>query len=265
VTEKSTLFNRLRALIMPDAPTTAEKPGATPAKTWPDDLPDFAPKPDDEASLIDLDHSYAGMYRMHKLCHQGLLSEVASVLEARGARRFLEVAPGTGWLARSFVGKVPQYWALELSEVAIKLLVRRFPEARVINCLVEEADVIADGAFDVVFCASMLEHIGEHETALRQMIRMAGSDLFVLFYEGLGSDEDAKSQQFPFDNPDWRRWYGEKSKRYQDERGGFFMKRYARSEIDRIVRATGAEPAYLDASNRPYLRNETVLHVRKGT
>lgn len=265
MTQEASLIARLRALVFP-APASDAAPLPAPAAPagWPDDLPHFAPPADRDADLIALDHSYAGMYRLHRACHEGLIDEVLGTVRKRGAQRFLEVAPGTGWIARSFIDAVPQYWALELSEMALKLLVRRFPAARTLNCAIEEADVLADGAFDVVFCASMLEHIGDHERALRQMIRIAGSDLFVLFYEGLGGDEEARSQQLPFDNPEWRNWYGEKFTQYQDARGGFFMKRYARSEIDALVRAAGAEPFYLDGSNRPYLTNETILHIRKG-
>lgn len=261
------ILERVRAFLNPPAraePSSAVADDRAPAPGWPDDVPDFVPPSDVEADLIALDQSYAGMYRLHRSSHEGLIAEVRQVVQERGARRFLEVAPGTGWIARHFVEAAPQYWALELNEAAVKLLVRRFPSACVLNCAIEDADVIASSGFDVVFCASMLEHIGDHEAALNHLIRITAKDLFIVFYEGLVGDNEQRFEHRPFDNPDWRRFHGVKFLTYQDRHGGYFMKRYARSTIDAIVRAAGATATYLDASNRPYLANETVLHIRKG-
>lgn len=177
---------------------------------WPTDIAGFAPADDEEDKLIKLDHSYAGMYRLHHHCHEGIAVEIAAMMNDRTARRFLEVAPGTGWITRLFINVLPEYWAIEISEFAVKVLLRRFPKAHIINCEIEQADVVADDAFDVVFCASMLEHIGDHETALKHLIRLARTDLFVVFYEGLGADEEEVFRHFPYDNQDWRQWHGMK-------------------------------------------------------
>lgn len=84
-----------------------------------------------------------------------------------------------------------------------------------------------------------------------------------MFYEGLPADGTDDFKHFPFDNEEWRRWFGVKFSDYQDRFSGYFIKRYARLTVEAIVRATGHEAHFLNSSNRAYMSGETILHVSK--
>jgi ubiquinone/menaquinone biosynthesis C-methylase UbiE len=231
-------------------------------KTWPDDVA-VTPAPHDEHSAIELDHSYAGMYRLHNTCHKGLVAEMAARRKELGVATMLEVAPGTGWNTKDFIDAGFSYWCLDVSENALRLLSRKFPMVRTINCEIDDAGFVADGAFPMIYCSAMLEHLNDHGSALRQMIRMTGNDLYVMFYEGLTAQGPDDFKHYPFDKPEWRAWYGKKFSAYQDRHDGFFIKKYARATIAAIVESTGAKCEFLDSTNRPYLGVETILHVMK--
>ena len=242
--------------------TAAEVAGAQ-RKTWLQAYETVQPSEYCEDDAIELDHSYAGMFRLHEKCHRGLIAEVGKLARQEKRRTLLEVASGTGWNTAALRGSGFDYWALDISETALAVLLRRFPNVRVINCEIGETGFIADGAFDVVFCSSMLEHLADHAAALRQLVRLAGSDLYVVFYEGLSMEGPDRFQHFPFDNPQWRRIFGRKFLEYQDRHHGFFMKKFSQETVEQIVKSMDVEYEFLNATNRSYLTSETVLHVRK--
>jgi ubiquinone/menaquinone biosynthesis C-methylase UbiE len=246
-----------------DAASSAAGQVAAPSKVWSQEYDTVRPAEHCEDDLIELDYSYAGMFRLHEKCHRGLLDEIGKLTSADKRRTLLEVAPGTGWNTGALRDAGFEYWALDISETALAVLLRRFPDARVINCEIAETGFMADGAFDIVFCSSLLEHISDHASTLKELVRLARSDLYVMFYEGLSTEEPDRFQHFPFDNPLWRRIFGRKFADYQDRHDGFFMKRFSQGAIEHIVKNLDVEYEFLDATNRPYLVCETVLHVRK--
>lgn len=239
-----------------------ESGAASTPRTWPADPHHVPPVPIAEVDLVELDHSYAGMYRLHVSCHAGLIAEIADRWRDRRAR-LLEVAAGSGWNTHAFVEVGFDYWACDISETALVLLLRRFPRAKIINAGLDDASVLADQSFDVVYCSALIEHLHDHAGALRQLVRLTRTELYVMFYEGLPREGEDRFQHFPFDNPDWRRWYGVKFGDYQDRHDGYFMKRYARGTIEDIVAGLGVDYEILDAANRPYLGAEAILHVTR--
>ncbi|MES2907218.1 MAG: class I SAM-dependent methyltransferase [Pseudomonadota bacterium] len=242
----------------------ANDPSTAPAKhDWPQE-PGLPAPLHHENDLISIDQSYAGMYALHKTCHQGLIAELKAQISGSAKPRLLEVACGSGWNTQGLHDAGFDYWGLDLSENAIAVAMRRYPSLRFINCDVRDTTVLADGAFNYVFCASMLEHIGDFQTALKNLIRISGKHLYVLFYEGLPKDHPDKFEHRAFDNPEWNRWFGKKLAAYQHEHKGYYMRRFARNTIEAIVKETqhvGYE--IFDKDNRPYITNEAILHVWK--
>lgn len=229
---------------------------------WPEE-PGLPMPLHDECDLVSIDQSYAGMYALHKNCHQGFIKELSAIVKGKKPR-LLEIACGSGWNAQSFLKGGFDYWGLDLSENAIAVAMRRYPSQRFINCDIRDTDVLSDGAFEYVFCASMLEHLEDYETALKNLIRISGKHLYVLFYEGLPTDQPDKFEHPPFDNPEWNRWFGKKLSAYQHEHDGYFMRRFARKTIESIVQKTehiGYE--IFDSANKPYISKEAILHVWK--
>jgi len=193
----------------------------------------------------------------------GLAKELADLRLEEGLSTLLEVGAGTGWNATKLINGGFDYWAFDLSETATTVAMRRHPEAKFINASIDDADVIRDSAFDVVFSASMLEHLKDPERALRHLVRIARRHLFVSFFEGLADGDADQIAQYPFTNPDYL-VFGRKFAILQREWGGYLWNRYTRRTIDRVCRETGATSIqFLDASNRPYIKGETILHVRK--
>jgi ubiquinone/menaquinone biosynthesis C-methylase UbiE len=240
------------------AQEVAERP------TWPRDT-DVAPVREDiEPDLIKLDRSYRAMYELHRACHKGLGEELARVRAVYPGRpKLLEFACGTGWDIGKFAAAGYDYYGCDLSETALQVAMRRYPRAKFVNCGIEDASILADGSFEVVFCSSLLEHLEDHAAPLRDMIRIARDHLFVMFYEGLAEEGEAKVEHYPFTNPDYL-IFGEKFADLQRRYDGYFMKRYAQSTIEGVARDAGVrEINILDRSNRPYIAGETVVHIVK--
>ncbi len=230
---------------------------------WPVNPDGAQVSPPNEADLIKLDRCYEGMYGLHRSIHLGLAKELVDLRVREGLSTLLEVAAGTGWNATKLINGGFDYWALDLSETATAVAMRRHPEGKFINASIDEAGVIRDGAFDVVFCASMLEHLRDPERALRHLVRIARRHVFVIFFEGLADAGQDQIAQYPFTNPDYL-VFGTKFAKLQKEWGGYFWNRYTRQTIQRVCRETGPTSIeFLDASNRSYIKGETILRVRK--
>jgi len=88
--------------------------------------------------------------------------------------------------------------------------------------------------------------------------------LFILFYEGLSEEAEHRIQLNLI--TDWKgndlSVFGEKYLSYLKSTGGWYMNRFAREPMLAQARQHGAKQVtLLDASNRPYRKNESVLHI----
>jgi len=227
---------------------------------------DVAPvRPLSEVDLVKVDLTYATMYGLHSHCHVGLANEIA---ELRGSEnlspKMLEIASGSGWNSTKFILAGFDYYALDLCEPALVVLMRRHPEAKFLNIDIADSALISDNAFDVVFSSSMLEHLENYARALTDMVRISRSHLFVTFFEGLLDGEEDKIVQHEYIEDNYS-FYGRKwadlQKSYNNT---FFWNRYSRKTIEQIVKDAGAKNIeFLTSENRSYLKGETILHVTK--
>jgi ubiquinone/menaquinone biosynthesis C-methylase UbiE len=213
--------------------------------------------------LDELDRAYLGMFDSFKDEHPGVVSEMAAIRDAEGlSNKVLEIACGTGWNIANFVNQKFDYYGLDISETAIAIAMRKFPVAKFFNLPAINLSLIAEGSFDMVYCASMLEHLSEYAQPIAEMMRIARRHLFVLFYEGLLPGAENKiefhEKTEPYVSP-----FGVKFVDYQLANRGYYMNRYAR---DAIVKAAGDQHLeFLDASNRSYIKGAaTILHVTKS-
>jgi len=214
-------------------------------------------------SLDELDRAYLGMFDDHKDAHRGVISEMAAIRDAEGlSNKVLEIACGTGWNIANFLDLKFDYYGLDISETAIAIAMRKFPAAKFFNLPTADLSLIAEGSFDLVYCASILEHLSEYAEPIAQMMRIARRHLFVLFYEGLLPGGENKIEFIektePYVSP-----FGVKFVDYQLATRGYYMNRYAR---DAIAKAAGDQDfEFLDASSRSYVRGAaTILHVTKS-
>lgn len=216
-----------------------------------------------DVQLAKVDQTYSRMDALHRACHIGLIDEMRQVREREGlSTRILEIASGSGYNASRLIGAGFQYCAFDLCEPALVVLIRRHPEAMFLNLDIADAGVIADGAFDMVFSASMLEHLEDYASALRHMIRIARRHLFVTFFEGLGDGED-KITRYEYRHELYS-YYGRKWADLQRSYGNtYFWNRYSKRTIEGIAAETGAKVEVLTNANRGYITNEAVLHVTK--
>ena len=216
------------------------------------------------ASLTALDRAYEGMYRRHEHCHEGLIAELGELRRREESSTVLEIACGTGWNIENLVNSGFVYCGMDLSETAIAVSMIKYPICRFVNCAIEDADFIADGSFDIVLSASMLEHLQDFRPALHQMLRIARRDLFVIFFEGLKENGEDEINTYPFDSAVYAN-FGVKFAALQESYGGkYFWNRYTVGSIHRSAHEAGAMTVeFFTARNRPYLKSETILHVTK--
>jgi ubiquinone/menaquinone biosynthesis C-methylase UbiE len=216
-----------------------------------------------------LDWSYWLMYENHRTLHRGLIQEIATITNVRHEpTTLLEIACGTGWNIDSFVQAGFDYYGWDISETALSVAMRKHPECRFWNMGVLDGKFIQDNSFDVLYNSSMLEHIGYHEEAILEMIRIAGRHLFIVFFEGLSDDSCHAVKFHPYSeqqvNGQEKDLYGRKivlqDHRHTSEKG-WYWNRYCKQEIERLVASTGCQFELLDAGNRDYIDRETILHV----
>ena len=177
------MINKIIRYLTSIRRASSSKVSAKPLE-WPVNPDGAQVSPPNEADLIKLDRSYEGMYGLHRSIHLGLAKELVDLRIGEQLSTLLEVAAGTGWNATKLINGGFDYWALDLSETATAVAMRRHPEAKFINASIDEAAVIRDGAFDVVFCASMLEHLKDPERALRHLVRIGSASRICHFLRG---------------------------------------------------------------------------------
>ena len=137
-------------------------------------------------ALDALDKAYVGMYEPYRSTHRGAVEEMARLRDTEHlSNRILEIACGTGVNAENFLNLGFDYYGYDIAETAIAVVMTKYPRGKFFNLPISDLSLIRDSAFDLVYNSSRLEHLGEHEQALRDMIRVTGRHLFAMFYEGL--------------------------------------------------------------------------------
>jgi ubiquinone/menaquinone biosynthesis C-methylase UbiE len=127
--------------------------------------------------LEDLDSRYRVMNEMHNKAHTGLIQE----MRERQFSTVMEVACETGWNIPHFQKSGLKYYGLDISETAIAIAMMKYPEHQYFNLGVCDSTILSAESFDVVYSSSMLEHIGYYEEAMREMIRLAKKEVWILF------------------------------------------------------------------------------------
>lgn len=217
---------------------------------------------------FEIDRAYRGMYASHEVAHKGMVAEIAALRTKEGLEpRVLEIACGIALNAPGFTAAGIDYCGLDISETAITLAARRHPSASFINIAAADLRLLASDSWDIIYCSSMLEHIGEYEAVLADFVRITRRHLFVLFYEGL---HDGPAHEIRHNQLDqWRgndlSAFGVKFISYLKKHNGWFMNRYAREPmVAAATRAGARQVEILDRTNRDFfLRNESVMHVSK--
>lgn len=211
--------------------------------------------------LEGLDYRYRMMHEMHGKAHTGLIQEMSE----RQFTTVLEVACGTGWNIPRF-----QNNGLDISETAIAFAMMKYPEHRYFNLGICDGTMIGDDSFDIVYSSSMLEHIGYYEEAMREMIRLAKREVWILFFEGLSSDEEHKIDFHPYPesaiNGMDKDIFGRKvvlQNHIHETRKGWYWNRYSKKKVLEYSNSIASKVEVLDRTNRPFLDKESVLIMHK--
>jgi SAM-dependent methyltransferase len=193
------------------------------------------------SDLRALDRRYDEMFRMHADVHEAALDNIVSY----GCQSLVEVACGSGHLAKRAVAKGLTYTGIDISETATAIACIKNTDADFINLPVNRLDVLRDQAFDCVYNSSMLEHISFYEEAIAAMWRLARKRLDILFYEGLSEEQNHLIRFYPYREGDPPRvsggYYGEKVARQNHAIGGppkvgYCLNRFSRPQMEAYLR-----------------------------
>jgi SAM-dependent methyltransferase len=218
------------------------------------------------ADLEDLDSRYRVMHELHRHAHLGLIREIQDLAPTE----VLEVACGTGWNVPHFRAARMTYYGLDISETALATAALKYPEHRYLNLGITDCRLIKDESFDVVYNSSMLEHIGCYREAILEMVRIAKRAVYILFFEGLSDAPDNDIRFHPYEPRDVsgeaKDIFGRKvvlQHHLHEDRRGWYWNRYARRKVLEVLAEAGLEASVLDTTNRPYLKEESVVVIRK--
>lgn len=103
----------------------------------------------------------------------------------------LEVGCGDASFTRNLAEHSPRVTAIDISMDQIELNARAHPEINFLQHDVAERFPFADGAFDVIWCSEVLEHLFDPGFALREMHRVmapGGKLLVTVPYHGVFKD-----------------------------------------------------------------------------
>jgi hypothetical protein len=117
----------------------------------------------------------------------------------------------------------------------------------------------------------MLEHIGFWEQAIREMVRVARNELYIMFFQGLFAGDDESSEFLRYEEEEVlgsrRHVYGRKlilQDHVVHNEKGWFVHKFSRNVIASFVQELGYEFRILDGSNTDYIGDEAVLVVQKA-
>jgi ubiquinone/menaquinone biosynthesis C-methylase UbiE len=212
------------------------------------------------SDLHELDRRYAVMYHHHAEMHRRAIAATGD-----DCTTVLEVACGTGWNVPLFVQRGLRYCGLDISETAITGAMAKHPEHPYLNLSVHDLERLADGSFDVVYNSSMLEHIGNWEHAITQMLRIARRELVLCFFEGLTDTADNDIHFHPYTAAEIR---GDKLDLWgrkivlQHDPPGWYWNRYSLRQIERLLSELDAPFTHLDGS-AGLPRGESIVHIVK--
>ncbi len=182
----------------------------------------------------------------------------------------LEVACGTAWNAPLFIGEGFKYCGCDISETAVSLALRKFPDCAFLNLGVRDLGIVRDASFDVVYSSSMLEHIGFCELAISEMARIARRSVYIVFFEGLSDDDDDSLKFFPYSadhiNGKEKDLFGRKivlQEHLRTNEKGYYWNRYSRRKMFALLNDHQYDYEVLDGAARKYMKCEHVLHIRK--
>lgn len=217
--------------------------------------------------LTDLDARYRRMHQNHFDKHAGLIRE----MQERKFTNILEVACGTGCNIQNFQDIGLEYTGLDISETAIAMAMIKYPANRYINLGICDCKMIRDESFDVVYSSSMLEHIGYYKEAIMEMVRLAKKEVWILFFEGLSSDDDHKVDFHPYTETEIsgvdKDIFGRKvvlQDHIHEKNKGWYWNRYSKKKIMELFEVTTFRVEIMDKTNRPFMGEETMLIIIKA-
>jgi ubiquinone/menaquinone biosynthesis C-methylase UbiE len=207
-----------------------------------------------------IDRRYDEMFRMHADVHEAALDSIVSC----GCQSLVEVACGSGHLAKLAIAKGLTYTGIDISETATAVACIKNTDGDFINLPVIRLDALRDQAFDCVYNSSMLEHIGPYEEAIDAMWRLAKKRLVIMFYEGLSEDQSHLIRFYPYREGDTARvsggFYGEKVARQNHAANGspkigYFLNRFSRPQMEAYARTLpGVSEVSIRHFNGPLFR-----------
>lgn len=89
--------------------------------------------------------------------------------------RLLNVGCGTGGFNRVAEQAGASTWGIDSDTEAVSIAAARLPQGRIL-CAKAESLPFPDRSFDLVYCFSTLEHVADHELALREIVRVLRPD-----------------------------------------------------------------------------------------
>jgi SAM-dependent methyltransferase len=143
----------------------------------------------DLIDLYKMDQLYQGMHNRHIKVHQGVIQEIYP------KQTVLEIGCGTGHAISLFLKNKLNYSGLDISETAISVASLKYPELNFYNLSIIDTKFFPDNTFDVVYCSSVIEHIGFFELAIKNMLRISRKQVYIVFFGGLS---DATEHYFEF-------------------------------------------------------------------
>ena len=226
--------------------------------------------PGSDRTLSDLEavnFKYERMLQTHEELHAGLIAS----LDAERNRTVLEIACGAGFAIPHFRAKNLDYFGWDISETALAVAMLKYPEASYFNLSVVDLKLVKDASFDIVYSSSMLEHIGFWEQAIREMVRVAKNNVYIMFFQGLFAGDENKSEFLRYEEEvvagSKGHVYGRKlilQDHMVHNEKGWFVHKFSRNVVTTFVRELGYEFEILDGSNTDYIDNEAVLVIRKN-
>ena len=153
--------------------------------------------PSSKYRLSDLIHMEQGYISMERNIGEGTILIIRKFFSE--GESVLDMPCGSACHAKHFIDYGLDYYGMDLSESAISLAMLKYPTYTFFNLSIYDTpQLLLPGLFDNVYCCSLLEHIGNWELALDNMLLLAKNKVVIGFYQGLSSLKTNYYEFHPF-------------------------------------------------------------------